>query len=997
MTKHKAQTWNGFLSISSYVRSNATEVDAFQNWVWRIITRAQLTDINGSPLTELESINEATMTTLVKNVKDSVDNKTEFDATSAYLLLSLTHSGYDVAEFKVAAQSSVDWFQLMLQWKKYAQLTRTLVDTTLRLLRERVDKHGYKLGTFGFQGVVQQLYTPDSFVGRMMAKTVTPRLVQLVDYVCVTLTRITIEDLAVEFALYWLDSFFNVTEFNTTWMAEPCCLYSLNRISETLIIHCSDLFMNSSQLRERLSSLLGRTYIEDEFKKYDIRNASFFTSGEYPSKYFEKGIFSAKTIEIDRQHPHLAFLYLIHKSITEQTHRRTISSLWNERNKPMDAVMKDFYQNLNTNTQPHELSIYRVLAHCLAHSRDLVGSTADQTNMLESCVILYWQLFFNLYCESIPGDNSTDQSRKVVKFFGFAFLDAVRYRSELMHDMVTTFGKLAQHYGFKIQRLESAMDQVPGASELIQIYNRLHRTYTAMSYWIKDSATNFYMFIGKIQNLPQHTESARLFSVINEICYMDHKVLWFDLVPLEPMRNMQQILLQSRNTLTEIIPITNDSTNIIIAPTIDKIVNVNSMRGRERHLMRVIPPITTNGSSLLLFNRENTTLVLKSWDSTFIRDALNFYSGCLQRHLSWDNEYLSHMTKLYRNVTKLATLELTCYKGKMFCSRPAVVQFSYPTTERSNEVDKRLQANRTTVNQFMSGDESSMLYSNISTIEACLRLEFTVDYLIRHNQHKPGVKWFFILASAYDTIVSQFSTLKKFWKKQLLKPLAEKFMINNKEESLQLLAAMIDNSGNIFKRVKLMTPYLNPNICGSELWRSLLERVHAAANTNGSEQVLPLYDRFNITNLLQTTETSYETRKSLLEHAIAVIKDYHQKFEKMKTGTIKKTPETRQAADLQVFHYYLDFFLALLSYNFPELCAEALTLVLAGATQDAVPVGVLLQRICDELSFDKMVQDGDFEHLEQNVNVICQYIWEWRRAKNVSFTVTSLTILDNCV
>jgi hypothetical protein len=169
----------------------------------------------------------------------------------------------------------------------------------------------------------------------------------------------------------------------------------------------------------------------------------------------------------------------------EQTHRRALANLWSEKKKPLEHVMKEFHKSMNSTSQPHEMSIYRTLAHCLVHSRDLVTSSPDHNHTLESCVILFWQLFFNLYFESVQMDQLGDQ-RRVVKFFGFAFLDSIRSRNDLLQDIVASLDKLARHYAYKIQKMEVEATNEE-AAELLRLYNRLHHAYTAMSLWIKES------------------------------------------------------------------------------------------------------------------------------------------------------------------------------------------------------------------------------------------------------------------------------------------------------------------------------------------------------------------------------------------------------------------------------------------------------------------------------------------------------------------------------
>jgi hypothetical protein len=346
-----------------------------------------------------------------------------------------------------------------------------------------------------------------------------------------------------------------------------------------------------------------------------------------------------------------------------------------------------------------------------------------------------------------------------------------------------------------------------------------------------------------MQTLREYYDPARLFSVINELCFLDHRSLWVDLVPIKQLRHVEHEHVRERRSLSEIIPMAHETHGTVSSH--GQVLNVDTMRGRERSLTRTPPKVTTNNSTLLLYNRDNSNMVLKSFDGSFVRDSLNYFSGCLQRHVQWDHEYLALIPRQYRSTNKMAVLELKCYRG-MFCSRPALVQFSYPTSERSDDVDQQMQSNRMTVQRFTTGDETSFLFGNAITLDSCLRLEFTVEYIIRNQIHDQGVKWFFTLASAYDTMVSQYPTLKKFWKKQLLHPLAEQFMMKDSTESLQLLQAMLEPSGNVQRKIKLMAPYFNAMICAPSVWRSLLERVHAASSSHGTTAVLPLYKQFNI-------------------------------------------------------------------------------------------------------------------------------------------------------
>jgi hypothetical protein len=108
-----------------------------------------------------------------------------------------------------------------------------------------------------------------------------------------------------------------------------------------------------------------------------------------------------------------------------------------------------------------------------------------------------------------------------------------------------------------------------------------------------------------------------------------------------------------------------------------------------------------------------------------------------------------------------------------------------------------------------------------------------------------------------------------------------------------------------------------------------------------------------------------------------VIIEYHHRLDQKSSST-----ELHDATE--IFKFYLDFLLSIVGHEFPDLLDVALSGILDGATHDSLPTVILLQRICDELPFDRMVVDGQFNTLEKNVDVLCQYIWDWRRAKNVS-------------
>jgi hypothetical protein len=48
LTKHRSQSWNGYLSMSSYMRSTSSgDISSFDKWAWRVVTRAHLSDDNG--------------------------------------------------------------------------------------------------------------------------------------------------------------------------------------------------------------------------------------------------------------------------------------------------------------------------------------------------------------------------------------------------------------------------------------------------------------------------------------------------------------------------------------------------------------------------------------------------------------------------------------------------------------------------------------------------------------------------------------------------------------------------------------------------------------------------------------------------------------------------------------------------------------------------------------------------------------------------------------
>jgi hypothetical protein len=218
---------------------------------------------------ELSSLDHPSMSTMVKNVRECLDNRSDFDATSAYLVLGLTTIGYDIIEFKKIVHESptTDWLQSMIYWRKYPQLVRIMVDSSLRLLKHHLQEtNGQQRFAYSFNGIIEQLCTPDTFVGRMMAKAATPQLVQLCDYVCTTLSRINDPSLAVEYIMFWLESFFNATDQKSSWVTDPCCLHALNRISETIFTNCTELLVSSTDLRDRIMELFSRTSIEEEFK-----------------------------------------------------------------------------------------------------------------------------------------------------------------------------------------------------------------------------------------------------------------------------------------------------------------------------------------------------------------------------------------------------------------------------------------------------------------------------------------------------------------------------------------------------------------------------------------------------------------------------------------------------------------------------------------------------------------------------------------------------------
>jgi hypothetical protein len=134
---------------------------------------------------------------------------------------------------------------------------------------------------------------------------------------------------------------------------------------------------------------------------------------------------------------------------------------------------------------------------------------------------------------------------------------------------------------------------------------------------------------------------------------------------------------------------------------------------------------------------------------------------------------------------------------------------------------------------------------------------------------------------------------------------------------------------------------------------------------------------------------SYEERKSLLEHALLVIIDYHERFEQYKTSK-SFSSELEHLNGTEILQFYVDFFLAIVGHEFPALLDVALSGILDGATHDSLPTVILLERICNELPFDYMVADGNFDILEKNVDILCQYIWDWRRAKNVRLTHSNI-------
>jgi hypothetical protein len=146
----------------------------------------------------------------------------------------------------------------------------------------------------------------------------------------------------------------------------------------------------------------------------------------------------------------------------------------------------------------HIFVIYRVLAHCFEISY-AVNDSSDH-----SFVLIFWQLFFNLYFESKCENDKIEQ-------FGSFFLDIAQSRDIIFSEIIERMTDLSAFYKKKADDDEK--------------YSFYETIYYAMNLWMKNTEKNASSFIEKIPTLPDYYQTKYLLAIIKNPLFGDYTAL----------------------------------------------------------------------------------------------------------------------------------------------------------------------------------------------------------------------------------------------------------------------------------------------------------------------------------------------------------------------------------------------------------------------------------------------------------------------------------------
>jgi hypothetical protein len=258
-------------------------------------------------------------------------------------------------------------------------------------------------------------------------------------------------------------------------------------------------------------------------------------------------------------------------------------------------------------------------------------------------------------------------------------------------------------------------------------------------------------------------------------------------------------------------------------------------------------------------------------------------------------------------------------------------------------------------------------YVNPSLLQFLMRLELTISNIVEKKNSSEGIRWFFIIMSSWDKIVEQYPPIQCSFQ-NLMNLLGDTFIAQNPQETMNLLTLMLGNTA----RIELLHKYFNPDICSNN-WKGFFEIIYATKKNYGPLSILPLFRQFHTKIWLETRSPSTDERKGLLEHCMVVMLEYYQ-FEQAK----QKRPQNEQEAEAEILAFYMDTFIDVVSFNFPELFLHGLQMIMNAVVYQQV--SPMLVSKFSKLPFEKLGEPV-FKAMHDQ---ICDELWNLRRKTRVS-------------
>ncbi|XP_065206271.1 ectopic P granules protein 5 homolog isoform X2 [Planococcus citri] len=846
--------------VSSVVRGQTPE-QILNSWAWQILSKLKLHLMDQPVRMVRMALTDMRMTARIPDINsDSEDMRiisngiARNQSVSFYVALLMSNLGHDLP---LICEKCWDYCCILLSTYKYTQVLQIL-QLVLPYFLESIES---LLKLEKFQSVIIQLLNADQTYMKMAKNLIISDFPRPILSQFAALVQFHVDN----YARYTLPNPNQMVELwmrilSSVWKENcPAVAYLMDKILSTVL--------NNEHLKHMINNILSTLIETLTANRYTVSGGlsslvSWIGYGGGADVHMIPESLLPRSSATITHSPYFAYfaLHLEEELFVAQT------SLWTEVLKNLasisgkanvDAALKKACATNKLNAVGSNcLPIYRWAQYGMEIGHD------------HPILPLYWQRFFRLYLQRVPGGNYSG-------CVGSKFFEG------------TMNGSYFKRIKKKLQDCSDHFSTKPVADQFEKAkYDNLNQLYKTLTLWLEEPRLQepdvYLPAFSAVFNAPKLAEILR--GELN---------IWLEYVDFDNIREEQKELIGkwARALFRDVNPASN---RIYCFPedcdTFKRIVErLQSYDQRvpppELFLMRSAVPEIPRESLL------NKTVMLDHLVEHFhlLVQYTRSYEIEKNDQIETARKLLEAFKYLYQNVDVNVELQAACDTVSSTSKRRTVstINCAGPATLLFQVRESRLNKTAKHTIERCDTDFQRLLKHNLKTPPfqvtiACIVIELAAESLqkersevsaigditILNSIQDVGVTLFYKLTSLYDTQICEYFPTKLFFRNNIER-LGQSFIDKNENECPKLLSTLMNNP----KLATVLVPHFTPAVVSATTFVHLYRKVTLKIMTKNSDFILNVLTKFSVKEWLRTKSPRLADRSQMVEILSQALKD----------------------------------------------------------------------------------------------------------------------------